>query len=451
MELRDIIEKINRLCEELESLGPISPDNEQKIIQKFRLDWNYNSNNIEGNTLTYGETKAFLLFGRVIAQGEHFRDYEEMKGHNKAINYIQDVIKQKIPLTEAFIRELHKMILVEPYQIDAITIEGKPTTKWVKIGEYKTQPNQVKTVTGEIFRFASPEETPARMQELMNWYRTNVNNNQVHPLILSSEFHYRFITIHPFDDGNGRLVRILMNFILMQKGFPPIIVKTKDKENYYRVLQLADSGNLEPFFIYMGNLLINSFEIKIRGARGEDIEEPEDIDKEIALLKQKLEKVEEPKEKKTRDNTYRIIKSFIDEILFKVIPSLKSIQDFFNERELHITINNWASIPISFDIPSGDLMFLIQGHVKDIAFINQFNISYYLNYFKKTKENPFSDTLNFSLIFGHYNYKISAARCKIEFSKYFHEDLSDDDIKKIIINNKKGCLDYIRVNMKNTS
>lgn len=284
----EALEKVQQLKNELDSFRPLNAEAEARIMQKFRLDWNYHSNNIEGNSLTYGETKAFLLFG-ITAGKKPFKDYLEIKGHNEAINWVLSLVKGETELTEVFIRELHTLLLKESSESFAQTPDGKPTTKKIEVGKYKTLPNHVLTATGEMFYFASPEETPAKMQELIDWYRVEREKSDVNPIILATLFHYRFIRIHPFDDGNGRTARILMNFILMQNGFPPVIIKTEDKENYYGVLRLADVGELEPFIEYIGENLTRSLEIMIRGAKGEDIEEPDDLDKELALLDRKLD------------------------------------------------------------------------------------------------------------------------------------------------------------------
>jgi Fic family protein len=268
-------------------LRPLDAEAEARIMQKFRLDWNYHSNNIEGNSLTYGETKALILFG-ITAQGKPLKDHFEITGHNEAINWIIDLVKGDTELTEAFIRQLHTLLLKESHYKEARTQNGNPTRRKIEVGKYKSQPNHVVTVTGETFYFATPEETPARMHELIEWFRKEKEKTDVNPIILSALFHYRFIRIHPFDDGNGRVARILMNFILMQFGYPPAIIKTEDKENYYAVLRLADVGELEPFIEYIAQNLVRSLEIMIRGAKGESIEEPDDLDKELALLERRL-------------------------------------------------------------------------------------------------------------------------------------------------------------------
>ncbi|GEC73163.1 Fic family protein [Flavobacterium flevense] len=283
------ISKAIYLKNQLDNLRPIDKIQEERIMQKFRLDWNYHSNHLEGNSLTYGETKALILFG-ITAQGKPLQDHFEITGHNEAINWVIDVVKGDYPLNENFIRELHTLLLKQSYEVDAITPDGKPTKKRINVGSYKTSPNHVKTKTGEIFYFATPEETPSKMTDLINWYREKSEQKEVNPIFLAAEFHYKFIRIHPFDDGNGRTARILMNFILMKFDFPPVIIKTEDKANYFAVLQLADAGNIEAFVEYIAQNLIRSLEIMIAGANGEDIEEEDDLDKEIALLEQRLSK-----------------------------------------------------------------------------------------------------------------------------------------------------------------
>jgi Fic family protein len=287
------IQKALQLKNELDRLRPIDKEQENRIMQKFRLDWNYHSNHLEGNTLTYGETKALILFG-ITAQGKPLKDHFEITGHNEAINWVVDVVKGDFPLTEKFIRELHTLLLKESYEVNAITPDGKPSKKRINVGSYKTSANHVLTKTGEIFYFATPEETPAKMHDLLVWYKEKINEVDKNPILIASEFHYKFIRIHPFDDGNGRTARILMNFILMQFNYPPVIIKTEDKTNYFAVLQMADAGNIEAFIEYIAQNLVRSLEIMIADANGENIEE-DDVSNEIATLEKKIQELKSNK------------------------------------------------------------------------------------------------------------------------------------------------------------
>lgn len=335
----EILEIIQQLKAELDALRPLDKEAEDRIMQKFRLDWNYHSNNIEGNSLTYGETKALILFG-ITAQGKPLKDHFEITGHNEAINWVLDLVKGVTSLTEVFIRELHTLILKETGYRDALTNDGKPTRRLIEVGKYKIQPNHVITSTGETFYFATPEETPAKMQELVEWFRGEKERADVNPIVLASIFHYRFIRIHPFDDGNGRVARILMNFILMQFGYPPVIIKTDDKENYYAVLQLADSDQMQPFIDYISSNLEHSLELMLRGARGEDIEEPGDLDKELAFLDMRLASIGEKANIKFDDKSFNTFLSLSGiPIVTEFINSSKSFERFYASLKITVAKN----------------------------------------------------------------------------------------------------------------
>lgn len=322
------------LKEQLDTLRPIDVEQEKRIMQKFRLDWNYHSNHLEGNSLNYGETKALLLFG-ITAQGKPLKDHFEITGHNEAIDWVIDMVKGNRSLTENFVRELHQLLLKEPYEVDAITPEGKPTKRKIAVGQYKTMPNHVKTVTGEMFYFATPEETPAKMHDLLVWYNEKVTQKDFNPILIAAEFHYKFIRIHPFDDGNGRTARILMNFILMQFHFPPVIVKTEDKANYFAALQLADVGNIEAFIEYIAQNLVRSLEIMISGANGENIEDDDDIDKEIALLEQRLKVVN-----KTKTNEIENLSNSLINLIESFDESQSKFKKLYKFSEFNIYLND---------------------------------------------------------------------------------------------------------------
>lgn len=327
------------LKNQLDSLRPIDKEKEAIIMQKFRLDWNYHSNHLEGNTLTYGETKALILFG-ITAQGKPLKDTLEITGHNEAINWVIDLVKGERPLTENFIRELHSLLLHDSYK-ESKNADGEIVPRKISAGKYKTMTNHVETVTGEIFYFATPEETPAKMFDLLNWYIEKTKEKNVNPILVAAEFHYRFIRIHPFDDGNGRTARILMNFILMQFGFPPVIIKTEDKANYFAALQMADAGNIEVFINYIAQNLVRSLEIMISGAKGENIEEDDDLDKEIALLEQRLSSFEKkniPKKHTVIDRTF--VEYFVFTLIEKFFKTNLKFNKLYEEINFYIQLGN---------------------------------------------------------------------------------------------------------------
>ena len=286
--MQNRLDIIDQLVAEFNALQPMTTENKRRLDKKFRLEFNYNSNHLEGNTLTYGETQLLLLFDDT--KGNHtLREYEEMKAHDVALKMVKDWAADKErPLTETNIKNLNEAILVRPFWKEAITPDGQNTRRLIEVGNYKEQPNSVRLQNGELFEYASPADTPILMGELIDWYRTE--ENHIHPVTLAAMFHYKFVRIHPFDDGNGRVSRLLMNYVLYKFDLPPVIIKSKEKEAYLRALRRADIGDYEAFIAYIAEQLQWSLEVAIKAAKGESIEEPDDFDKEIELLKRKQAK-----------------------------------------------------------------------------------------------------------------------------------------------------------------
>ena len=232
--------KIESLYKEWQSLQPVKEEMQRRLDQKFMLEFNYNSNHIEGNTLTYGQTELLLLFGRVVGEAK-MKDLEEMKAHNVCLKMTITEAKEKDkPLTEYLIRTLHQTMLREDYTFYRQLPGGETTSYVVHAGCYKTRPNSVITPTGERFEYASPEETSALMADLVNWYNSAATEGKLTPVELAAMFHYRYIRIHPFEDGNGRIARLLMNFILLRYGYPMIVIRSKNKKAYLDALGKAD-------------------------------------------------------------------------------------------------------------------------------------------------------------------------------------------------------------------
>lgn len=321
MPLKETDKRIEELFGQWKKLQPLKEEYREKLDEKIRLEWNFNSNHIEGNTLNYSETKALLVDGK--EEGTHpKRDYMEIKAHDLAINKIKEFAKDKERnLTEADIRNFNQIIL-KPFWKEAITSDGQKTRKKIIPGKYKTQPNHVQTESGDIFKFAEPGEVSPKMKELMEWFNKEMKNPSLSISSFLAELHHRFIVIHPFDDGNGRIARLWVNYVLLRFGYPPLIVKSEDKRNYFAALQRADSGDMDALAVYLGKTLIFWLEIGIKAGKGEDISEHEDIDKKIAIFK---------KEKKARG--FEDIKPLSKKIINELYENLYSplFETFENE------------------------------------------------------------------------------------------------------------------------
>lgn len=221
-------------------LQPLSENDRARLSRKFTIDFNYNSNHIEGNTLTYGQTELLLLFGKVVSEAE-MKDLEEMKAHNVGLRMMEvEAGEIHKPLTETFIRQLHKVLIREDYTVYRTLPGGAQTSYTIHAGCYKTRPNSVITRYGDRFEYASPEETPALMGDLVAWYNEAEQRGGYTPAQLAALFHYRYIRIHPFEDGNGRIARLMVNYILARHNYPMIVVRSRKKNQYLEALHKSD-------------------------------------------------------------------------------------------------------------------------------------------------------------------------------------------------------------------
>lgn len=352
-------ETINKLYQEWLSLQPLNENDQIRLNQKFMLEFNYNSNHIEGNTLTYGQAELLLMFGKVVDEA-NMKDLEEMKAHNVGLKMIrEESMNKEYPLTENFIRTLHKTLLREDYTVYRKLPNGTTTSYIVHAGCYKTRPNSVITVTGERFEYASPEETPALMSDLVTWYNEEEKKGELTPIELASVFHYRYIRIHPFEDGNGRIARLLVNFILIRHNYPMVIVQSKDKERYLSALNRCDIivggipsdgahakyTQLSAFIEYMRKCLIHSLKLCIKAAKGENIEDDDDFEKRIKILeRQQLQPMVI-----NEDEFHRIDKR-ISDISLLIKEKISGLNNFFHKIEVKSFMHSGeANYNIPFD------------------------------------------------------------------------------------------------------
>lgn len=279
------IAELDKLKSQIDAVRPIPPEKLRHILKKMHLDWNFHSNAIEGNSLTRGETETFIMHG-ITAKGKPFKDYKDIGGHNEAVKFLRSIVEERreIPITHHFLYSLHEMLIPEGEQ-KWVQAGDKKIKKPILRGKYKEVPNHVETQTGEIHTYCEPHMTHSEMSNLLEWIS---EYEDLHPLILYTVFHHRFVYIHPFDDGNGRMTRAISNFILMRSGFPIIVIKEGERNRYYDALREADKGNFNDFLRLVLDSMRASLDIYLRGIRGESIEDEDDFEKEIRLLEKKL-------------------------------------------------------------------------------------------------------------------------------------------------------------------
>lgn len=257
MPFTDKLQEIENLQNAIEQHGKIAAGTLRKINYKFRLDWNYYSNMMEGNTLTMQETRSIMI-GNVTVDSKPIKDVLEMKGHDDVISDILKIGKSELNLSEKRIKEIHRGIMHE-----------EDPGKVPLIGQWKTNPNYLYNYKGERFDFISPADVPHEMHGLINWLNAEKEKisrkakDALHPAMIAFRFHLDYIFVHPFYDGNGRTVRIFTNLILISYGYPPIYVKDTERMVYYQYLGDIQGygGEADLFYDFMAGLLIRSLQV----------------------------------------------------------------------------------------------------------------------------------------------------------------------------------------------
>ena len=220
--------ELDKLKMRLDALRPLPKHTVKSLHDKLVLDWTYNSNAIEGNTLTLKETKVVLE--GITVGGKSIREHSEAINHKEAIDFVEDIVSRKEPLSESLIKSIHHLVLK--------TIDDE------NAGEYR---QQSVVIAGAEHRPPDHIRAPYLMQQLVE----NYNKRILHPVESAARLHVDFVKIHPFVDGNGRTARLLMNFELMQNGFLPVVIQVKDRLAYYEALDTAHTRNDYSLFIKM--------------------------------------------------------------------------------------------------------------------------------------------------------------------------------------------------------
>ena len=241
--LEESIARIDIKKSKLDGFRPVPTYVLNKIKESLFIEWTYNSNSIEGNTLTLLETKMVLEDGMTI-HGKSLREHFEALNHQEAIEHIEKLVSAKSILSATDIMDIHSLVLQK--------IEKEYS------GRYRTFGVRVQ---GANFLPPNALKVSQLMDELLDWL--NNEDIELHPLIKATIYHHRFVWIHPFIDGNGRTVRLTFNLNLMRDGFAPVIILRNDRKKYYDALNKADLGDYSKLLLLVLQAAERSLDIYV--------------------------------------------------------------------------------------------------------------------------------------------------------------------------------------------
>jgi len=243
---RDMQNRLDEKLFRLNSYRPLPEAALRKLREHFGIEMTYNSNAIEGNSLTLKETFLVINEG-VTIKGKPLKDHLEAKSHEEALEYLYELVDRdrRSTLSERLIREFNQIVMRE---IDKEWAGRYRSSSVIIGGADHTPPEAV--------------EVPQRMQDLTDWVRQK--RKTLHPVELAAVLHHRLVNIHPFFDGNGRTSRLVMNILLMQAGYPLVVILKNDRKKYYRTLGEADKGNYLPFVRFIAQAVQRSLDIYLK-------------------------------------------------------------------------------------------------------------------------------------------------------------------------------------------
>lgn len=234
----------------LDSLRPLPPTLVARLREQMAIEYTYNSNAIEGNTLTLRETQLVIEEGITIG-GKSLSECLEARNHPEAISFVESLVDARGEMTEDDVLYVHKLVMANVAE-DA--------------GCYRTAAVRI---TGANFMPPPSREVRPGMNRLLEWLKENPD--ELRPIELAAVFHHRFVQVHPFTEGNGRTARLLMNAVLMKNGYPFIAVIPKvDRAKYLRALSEADLGNASAFVNFVARCVEKSLDMYLNA-----LEEPE--------------------------------------------------------------------------------------------------------------------------------------------------------------------------------
>lgn len=251
-ELQSTFERLYEKKQYLQSSRPLPNIALNKIRESLSIEWTYNSNSIEGNTMSLRETQMVLQEGITI-KGKSLREHFETHNHDKAIDYLYSIINENYTLRSIDILSLHGLVL-RSIEDD---FAGRIRNGGVRI-------------TGANFTPPNANKVPDLVDELIDFVNTNPLN--LNDIELATVFHHKLVWIHPFFDGNGRTVRLAMNLLLMRCGFPPAIILKNDRKKYYEALNQANNGNYQKLTLLMCQSLERTLNIYINSLPDNDTE-----------------------------------------------------------------------------------------------------------------------------------------------------------------------------------
>ncbi len=292
------------LKERLDSYRPIPEEKLKASMDKFRIEWTYHSNALEGSTMTLSETSFFIQEG-LTSKGKPLSDYIKVIGHIRALKSIDAAIEKGNTFSERLIKDVHTSLFYDNIAMGEFlsnaeygmrNAESQKENLFIpqseirnpksSHGSYRCENIHTILPDGSIHYFTSYSRIPEELCNLIAWYMKN--KDTLHPVELAARVHHGLLAIHPFADGNGRVSRLIMNMILMQKGYTPAIIRITDKAEYLEALYRADRGDCDMLISIVEGEVIKTTTQLLNLIEGKEVLGKKDLKKRLDSFTAKI-------------------------------------------------------------------------------------------------------------------------------------------------------------------
>ncbi len=397
-----------QLKQQLDALLPIAASQAQTINQKLWIEWCYAVNYKTAKSLTHGETKMLILHD-ITAQGKSLQHHFDVKNFFRAVNKLAEYAHDARFFDVLFIKEMHLIACQNEEKI-------------------------------------SPEAENA-LSELVLWYKDALITETTDTVDLAITVHQRFLNVSPFSQGNYRVAQLLLNFLLMREGYPPLIVRPQDREAYTYALQEAEKDNKNYLYLLLQQRLCDSLKLNIKGAQGFSVERVTNVDEEVNLFKQMLDqKTPSTITRVTADIAEQHITASISPLVRLFIDKIKPFDEMYAERKIEMRLQFGDFVSTHYLNSAKEFEKIILEHIEDG--VGSIMIEYRLVVFKHNKKQVVNHNTTLFVIFQRFDYQVYSPGIEPAFAKRYYETLSEPEMSEITTNIAKKLLESVKDSME---
>ncbi|MDO8621029.1 MAG: Fic family protein [Candidatus Levybacteria bacterium] len=261
----DLLKRLTEKKKKLDGFRPLSSALAINLGEWFKVELTYTSNAIEGNTLTRKET-ALVVEEGITVRGKTLKEHLEAINHAEALDFIKELVsKKRKDLTRREVLDIHALILKKIDDDNA--------------GRYRSIEVRI---SGSNIILPDPIKVPELMEGFFKWLHSK---NIDHPAKIAADAHFKLVSVHPFSDGNGRTARLLLNLLLMQKGYPPALVRKEDRDLYINSIEKAQlSGDFDDYYIVIYRAIDRSFDIYLEAVKRKTLKTSSVVQKRLLRI-----------------------------------------------------------------------------------------------------------------------------------------------------------------------